>query len=97
MVKKVLLLILVLNTSCTHLKVRRGDGPVTAAVPSKSIKLHGFAWGIIEGPRPGENELCPQSKVESLLLNRTAGDVLLSLATCGIYFPQTVQVTCKNL
>jgi hypothetical protein len=82
---------------CTHLAIGRGDHLSETASNQREIKIHGFVLGAVQNNSIDSNTLCAGSKAETFDLIMKPLDVLISAATFGIYFPQTLRFTCKEM
>jgi hypothetical protein len=90
--------ILILSaTDCASVKMRTSRTAAPAAVSTREYKIHSYLFGIVTGEPPRDiARLCDGSKVGDVNLKMKSVDVALSIVTLGIYFPQTVQITCNN-
>lgn len=90
-----LYLILVLSlVSCSHLTVTREDQRPGV---EKEYWQSSFILGFIPGPAlPSESILCPNGRVENLNFKMKPLDVLMTVATFGLYVPHRVAVLCSS-
>ena len=81
--------------SCADLEVRRSESTPTVT-EAPEFETHSYIFGFVPGGRLFQSELCPQTRIETMRLHMTKGDVGLALVTLGIYVPQHLTVSCAK-
>ena len=85
-----------LLTDCSHLTLSRAENSTRGGEEHVYI-LDSFLFGTLGFTKiPPEHEICKASRLEFIDFKMNTRDVLLSLATLGIYVPHRVTVTCSN-
>ena len=89
-------LLFAFTIGCAQVRVRRHDS-APARVESREYALSSFVLGFVPATRlPPESALCQGGRIESLDFFSSGTDVLIGVATLGIYVPHRVTVGCSK-
>lgn len=83
-------LLLATGGGCFHVSVVMPD---TLPTDSHRLWVRGFFWGAI-GTAVHAGSLCAGRQVARVSTQRSAGNLLVSWLTLGIYTPSTVTIVC---
>lgn len=93
--RTLLLAALAAGLATADVTVRPHGGAKTPAPPDYERRLHFFVLGFFGGVKEVDvRALCGERPIEQIRLTRTVPDVVLSLATLGIYSPRTARAWC---
>lgn len=84
-----------LAQACADLKVQRAENAPTVSEATE-IETRSYIFGFVPSGRIFQADLCPKSRIETMRLHMTNGDVGLALLTLGIYVPQHLSVGCAK-
>jgi hypothetical protein len=94
--KSLILLTLILLSSCSHQMVYL-EGDLTAE-PTMERTDHFFLGGVGQEKVVNATKVCKENGKRSLTRvesRQTFGNAILSVLSFGIYFPRTIRVYCR--
>ncbi len=83
-------------TGCVAMQVQREE-ELRPVASTATIAQHNLVFGFLPPRRINEQDLCPNSQIETLKLQMRGVDVLLSLVTLGVYVTQQIEYSCGAL
>lgn len=84
---------LILLTACSHMTVTRQED--AHFQEPKEFTMHSFLLGFVPGAGPtSTQDFCPGGRIEALDLRMSGLDVVMTLATVGLYVPHKAKVQC---
>ena len=81
---------------CSTVMFLRDPGSRTHVDPTYESSRPNFFWGLVgDEVHVHVDRICLGKDVDQIAMTYTAGNVLASVITLGIYIPRTVQVWCE--
>lgn len=90
--KKTFVILFLLSLGCARIQIVRMDEATPAKTPVQYVSESFFLGFMPYGTPPSP---CAQSQVETVRMRKSPGQVLLAMATLGIYVTQNVEITCR--
>jgi hypothetical protein len=83
-------------TGCVAFHLQRNVEMPSNTKPVVERRLSTFVWGFVPAARIHQESVCPSARIESMDLHMSSSDVLISIATIGIYVPHHAEITCGS-
>lgn len=91
-----LLLLLSCLFACSAVTVRTDKNKKLRHAPDYQKRFNYYWWGLKGEHKVNVRLVCNSRDVEQMQVVDTAGDILLTLVTVGIYAPRTARVWCRE-
>jgi hypothetical protein len=80
--------------ACSPVTIRPDGGPRDTNQSTFEIRNHFWLWGLVGEAHVDARTACGDRKVDQMQSVYTGTDLILNLATLGIYAPRSARVWC---